>query len=722
MKKSCKIYLLLFFIIANQVVFGQCALTLIASSTNPTCSGCTNGTASVSVSGGTGPYTYSWTNNVSTGTANISALKDNSIYEQSMGNSNGAGDYLVAGETAAGFKNRALMAFDIAGNIPAGGSITNATLQLFIYLTSGTTGAQNHLLHRLEQNWGEGVSFATQPGQGAPATTNDATWLKSFFPGSDWTNSGGSFDPVESAAAIVNAANSFYNWSSPTMVADVQSWLNTPSNNFGWLLRSEETGPKQAKRYASKENSTTAWRPRLTVNYGPTVIGTASSVFNLAAGTYTVTVTDALGCTATISVIISSPITLPNIICNDLVLSSGNTYLLDGKVFVQCGATLFIEEGTLIKGIKKSTAEEASALIITRTGRLMAAATPERPIVFTSNQAVPANGDWGGIVILGGAPLNRVDATIEGINGSQVPGGVDITYGGGGAGLGNAGEDKGVLNYVRIEYAGAVVSTNNELNGLTCGGVGRGTFLQFIQTVYGADDAFEFFGGTVNAKYLIALCPDDDNFDFDFGYSGNIQYAVSVLNPTKTTYSGDPRGIESDNDATGTAATPRTQAVISNMTVIGMENLAQAQVPNPDLVAGATFRRNSNYLVRNSIFMGYPNGVQFESTGSQADVANFQYNIVHGFTATDAGASLNATNTEIFGNTGNSNIGINLVDPFNPTFPDFRPSPGSPAASGANFTGLTGTPATFFDVTTYRGAFPLGTNWNATWSRFLNFQ
>jgi hypothetical protein len=418
----------------------------------------------------------------------------------------------------------------------------------------------------------------------------------------------------------------------------------------------------------------------------------------------------------------AADITLSGIISVNTTLTSNNVYFLDGKVFVQGGATLFIEEGTLIKGIKKATAEQASALIITRTGRLVAAATPERPIVFTSNQAVPTNGDWGGVVILGGAPLNRVDATIEGINGSQVPGGVDITYGGGGAGLGNANEDKGVLNYVRIEYAGAQVSANNELNGLTCGGVGRGTFLQFIQTVYGADDAFEFFGGTVNAKFLIALSPDDDNFDFDFGFGGNIQYAVSVLNPTKLQFSSDPRGIESDNDATGTAATPRTQAVISNMTVIGMENLAQATAPIFDLLAGATFRRNSSYTVRNSIFMGYPTGVAFESAGSQADVANFQNNIVHGFTTTDAGASLNGTNTEILGNTGNSNVGINLVDPFNPTFPDFRPSPGSIAATGANFTGLTGTPAAFFDVVTYRGAFPLGTNWNATWSRFLNFQ
>ncbi len=411
--------------------------------------------------------------------------------------------------------------------------------------------------------------------------------------------------------------------------------------------------------------------------------------------------------------------TLPSIISTDFTCVAGETYIIDGKVYVNGGATIFIEEGVTIKGVKKATPELASALVITRTGRIEATGSAENPIVFTSAQAVPASGDWGGVVILGNAPLNRVDQTIEGINLPSVPPGVDINYGGGGAGLGNPNANSGILNYVRIEYAGAAVSPNNELNGLSMGGVGRGTFLDFIEIVYGADDAFEWFGGTVNAKHLIALAPDDDAFDFDFGYSGNIQFAVSVLRNDKPTYSSDPNGIESDNNGTGALDLPRTQPLISNMTVIGFEDSTTAGVLGKRSLNGARWRRATSYRVQNSIFMGFPTGVAFESTSTQADVANFQYNIVHGFRVTDAGASINATNREIIGEVGFSNETIDLTDPFNLTFPDFRPTLASPAATGANFAGFVGTPTNFFQTTTYRGAFPTGTNWNATWSRFF---
>ncbi|MEJ7737049.1 MAG: hypothetical protein WKF97_06450 [Chitinophagaceae bacterium] len=270
---------------------------------------------------------------------------------------------------------------------------------------------------------------------------------------------------------------------------------------------------------------------------------------------------------------------------------------------------------------------------------------------------------------------------------------------------------------MRIEYAGASVSANNELNSLTCGGVGRGTLIDFVQATYGADDAFEFFGGTVNAKHLIALAPDDDAFDFDFGYGGNIQYAVSVLSPTKATYSSDPNGIESDNNGTGAVSAPRTNAVISNMTVIGFEDLTTANAKN--ILNGARFRRASSYTVRNSIYMGYRVGVTLESATTMADVANFQFNIVHGFNSVAVGGTLPATNNQFVGDVDFSNANVDLTDPFNPTAPDFRPTPSSPAATGANFTGFTGTPASFFQTTTYRGAFTLTTNWAATWSRFF---
>lgn len=419
--------------------------------------------------------------------------------------------------------------------------------------------------------------------------------------------------------------------------------------------------------------------------------------------------------------------TLPNSITADKQLFAGITYIISGKVVVRSGATLFIEEGTVLKARKILPNTAASALIISRGARIEATGTNTSPIVFTSNEAKPASGDWGGIVILGRAPNNRnFNPFIEGIDSSNLPSNADFRYGPTPAtpGSGNANESSGILNYVRIEYAGAAVSPNNELNGLTCGSVGRGTILDFIEVLNGADDAFEFFGGTVNAKHLIALAPDDDAFDFDFGYRGNLQYCISVLSPTKPTYSSDPNGIESDNDAAGTEAAPRTRPTISNMTVIGLEDSARASefLPAPGskrILNGARFRRSTSLNVRNSIFMGYPTGVRFESPLTQADAGNFQYNIVQAFRTVNKDANINGTNTKILGEVFFSNETVDLTDPFNSTSPDFRPSLASPASSGANFSGFTGTPATFFQTTTYRGAFSLTTNWANTWSRFF---
>jgi hypothetical protein len=429
-------------------------------------------------------------------------------------------------------------------------------------------------------------------------------------------------------------------------------------------------------------------------------------------------------------------ITLPNVISTNYQCSAGNTYLIDGKVFVQGGATLFIDEGVTFKGVKKATTVESSALVITRSGRIEANGTNTNPIIFTSNEAVPASGDWGGVVILGSAPLNRADTSIEGIDLPSLPPGVDVFYGGGAPNVGNANEDKGVLRYVRIEYAGARITADNELNGLTLGGVGRGTTLDFIQSSWGADDGFEWFGGTVNAKHLVSVGNDDDNWDFDFGYKGHIQYAVSVLRLARPTYSSDPNGIECDNNQFGTSGgagdTTRTNPRISNMTTIGVQDSLNASpvLPAPGskrILYGARFRRATNLTVRNSIFMGYTFGVTFESATTAGDVGRFQYNLVHGFRTTDVGASIDGTNSEFLGFVSAANDPIGLNDPFNVTSPDFRPGPTSPAFSGADFTGMTAIPTNFFAENlagtifpTYRGAFkPGNSNWAGTWTRFF---
>lgn len=400
-------------------------------------------------------------------------------------------------------------------------------------------------------------------------------------------------------------------------------------------------------------------------------------------------------------------LTLPMIIDVDTELDPSILWVLDGKSYVTNGATLIVPEGTRVEAKKKSTNDSASALIVTRGSKLFAVGNAQNPVVFTSNEATAASGDWGGIVLLGNAPLNRVDATIEGINLPSVPAGIDINYGGGGAGQGDAHHSAGELQYVRIEYAGAAIATDNELNGLTCGGVGDGTVLDHIEVAYGNDDAFEFFGGTVNAKYLFALAPDDDAFDFDFGYNGQIQYAISVLDPNET-YSANPNGIELDNNATGALDLPRTKAVISNMTVIGWET------PISGTLSGAHLRRAGSYEIRNSVFMGFPTGVRLESASTQADSANFSYNIVHAFTTLVNPASISLVNNNTKYQTSTSNADIQLASPFTLSNPDFRPLTGSPALTlGTNFSGLSG----FFNTVTYRGAFG-SDNWLAGWAKY----
>lgn len=320
-------------------------------------------------------------------------------------------------------------------------------------------------------------------------------------------------------------------------------------------------------------------------------------------------------------------VTLPQIISASRTLYADTLYQLDGKVFVT-GGTLDIKPGTQIQGLFKSTPDAASALVITKTGKIRALGQQSNPIVFTSSlTGLPGgrtnrlSGDWGGVVILGNAPTNKPSTQfIEGINPATVPAGVDVTYGGS-----NAAHDGGLITFARIEFAGAAIAANNELNSLTLGGVGNKTSLRFIQASKGADDAFEFFGGTVNATYLIANSQNDDAFDFDFGYSGFVQFGVSVRG-TAFTYA-DANGIECDNENPSTGATPTTRPTLSNLTIIGNGNAALAGTLN-----GARFRRGTDLRFRNSIIAGYSTGVAFENTFAANTPLFFRNNGVHGFT------------------------------------------------------------------------------------------
>ncbi|MGH7455956.1 MAG: DNRLRE domain-containing protein [bacterium] len=203
--------------------------------------------------------------------ANLNAAKDNTLYEDATGAlSNGAGEDFFAGKTspiAQQVLRRGLIAFDIAGNIPATAIIDSVRLRLSMSRT--TSGPQPVQLRRVLADWGEGTSNIST-GRGAPSTPNDATWIHSFFNTRFWTTAGGDFATVASGSQTVGSIGIYFWNSTPQMVADVQMWLNTPAGNFGWLVLGNENSPQTAKRFDSRENSNPANRPVLTVFYHTT--------------------------------------------------------------------------------------------------------------------------------------------------------------------------------------------------------------------------------------------------------------------------------------------------------------------------------------------------------------------------------------------------------------------------------------------------------------------
>jgi hypothetical protein len=206
-------------------------------------------------------------------TVEIAARKDNTLFESiSGGTSNGAGSFLFAGKTATGGIRRAVIAFDVAGSVPAGATITGATLRLNMSRT--IVGPFQVSLHRLLADWGEGTSNAgAQEGGGAPATTNDATWIHRFFNTQLWASPGGDFAATPSATTQVDDVGA-YTWGpTASMTADVQGWLDNPAGNFGWLIRGDEKPPATAKRFDSRENATVSARPKLIVEYAITPRG-----------------------------------------------------------------------------------------------------------------------------------------------------------------------------------------------------------------------------------------------------------------------------------------------------------------------------------------------------------------------------------------------------------------------------------------------------------------
>lgn len=413
-------------------------------------------------------------------------------------------------------------------------------------------------------------------------------------------------------------------------------------------------------------------------------------------------------------------------ITSDQHWTKDKTYRLRGYVYVTNNATITIDPGTKIVSNKDS----AGVLVIYRGAKINATGTAAEPIVFTSAETAPQPGDLGGVVIVGQATGNANHAVLEG--------GVDAAFSAFGGT--NDADNSGVIKYVRIEYAGKAVNPGDEINGLSLYAVGSGTTIDYVQVLRGLDDAFEFFGGTVNCKHLIAYNCADDDFDMDDGYRGKIQYAISIKDPKFTDAKGTTGDVSNNfevdnvNPANGFLLTraPITSPTLSNFTAIGPNNAAGTSA---DYGWSMRWRRGCKFILANSIVLGGQKGglrVQEDSSvayylrGASAFYNSFlnaygpAVDAEIGLTITGLTGYTNASITTFTTGTYKSTFAaaatdVKLTDPFNNVTPNLKPASGSPALTGALFDFGTLTDA-FFDKVTYRGAFDGTTDWTTTWA------
>lgn len=409
---------------------------------------------------------------------------------------------------------------------------------------------------------------------------------------------------------------------------------------------------------------------------------------------------------------LNAQVTISSDITSNTTWTRNNIYTLTGGfIYVTNNATLTIEPGTIIKG-------NEAALVVTRGSKIMAEGTATQPIVFTSYQSAGNRnpGDWGGIILCGKAPLNDpagerlAEGGIDPVKGLY--GGTDVN------------DNSGVLKYVRIEFAGKAFQPNNETNGLTMGAVGLGTTIEYVQVSYGGDDAFEWFGGTVNCKHLIANKTVDDMFDTDYGFGGRIQFAVAVSDSMVADISGS-NGFESDNDATGTTNGPITKPIFSNISVFGPMATQNSNGFNSNFKRALHLRRSTSTCTYNSIFAGFPVGLKIDGTitsnNCTSGTLQFKNNIIAGCPTPLDSTSMSFGMATWFNAGGNSVLstpqGLQAIAPTNYTNPNFLLSAGSPALTGASFS-APNLNNSFFETTTYRGAFDGSNDWTACWSNF----
>lgn len=455
---------------------------------------------------------------------------------------------------------------------------------------------------------------------------------------------------------------------------------------------------------------TTDVATEVTVNIpGDAVVGSVINVFFTATD-----VQDLASTAALLSITVEDPEPLEVLegnITNDITLDASKKYLLRGKVYVNAPAKLTIPAGTIIFGEKNSD----GALIINRGASIDARGTAENPIIMTSQapKGFRNRGDWGGVVILGNAyNNNNASATIEGVTAT----GENGLYG---PGTGNAIEDQnsGFLQYVRIEYAGIALSPDNELNSLTMGSVGSGTTIDHIMVSYANDDAYEWFGGSVNHKYLIAYSTNDDDFDSDRGYNGKVQFGLIVRDYSIADISGS-RAFEASsgaNAATIGAVSRHSMPVFSNITVLGPRLFGNNI--DTDYRAAVDISSNSAIKIHNSIITGFTNSANFVTAGATISGNVFAANATQTATGANAPASFDTDNTL------ESTI-TNIFGPF--TSGSLYSTTNLPVMQVATSPYLTGSvdlsADSFFENVPYKGAFgeTAAAEWNYS-SAWVNF-
>lgn len=424
--------------------------------------------------------------------------------------------------------------------------------------------------------------------------------------------------------------------------------------------------------------------------------------------------------------VVTEDVNITGSITTDTTLVNTKSYLLQGVVTVKNNATLTIEPGTVVRGAAGS--EPPSVLLVTRNGKINAQGTKSRPIIMTSNQpfGTRKRADWGGLLMLGKATINvggnvsggnpAGSFYIEGLvaNDDGLYGGTDDTH------------SCGSLSYVRVEYAGSILSPNNETNAFTFAGCGKGTSAHHLQAIYGADDSFEWFGGTMDAKYLVGGLGSDDYTDFQLGFTGRIQFGLFYQSPD----SKGNRGIEGDNSEYDNSATPFSNPTMYNLTFVGsgVPGFDESNAPGIFLRRGARGTFN-DILVTNF----YSSGVELTDANTQAqmDAGNIKMNgillwnnnIGTSGAATVDGQIANVPTLDFAKGTRGAGNGKNFVvadpmqrRPFEYSDPDWRGMFGSPIFR----TGWVSPPDDgFFDQTAKFIGGIGDVDWTEEWTSFL---